>query len=516
MSKKLISWQELGTPTQPGTYTVAGVGEVTVEQEDIEDARELGGNPLVELLDSTTLGHRVRQFSIGLFTPQADTPAASEEMTEILKPRLLEFLRKLADSRGSAIYGPQAGGEVNLRGFQEEVDALQDLEEKGILTIGMANRESRTGRSYIDRVKVELTREGKRILSASGGAEKLEGLLRPATSQAETPQGDRRTVFVVHGRNKTARKSLFDFLRAVGLNPLEWSQAVRLTGDATPYVGEILDAAFAEAQAVVVLMTPDDEAALREPYRGQDEPPYEMQLTPQARPNVLFEAGMAMGRKPKRTVLVEVGRLRPFSDVGGRLVVRLDNSVERRHDLVQRLEAAGCEVNTTGRDWYTAGDFSIPTAGPGSSPSRPTAEQHAPEVSLVAMLESETLFDSDEAQLYQLTIWLANTGSSRVEDFVVECEFPADFIEETSALEEPVRKTETHRLFRATEKTHPGAIHSGDRRRVMAIKYNVDYFKIRDLRTSPKMHEVVRVTVRSGNANPRITEKEMIELVRRD
>src|ERR687889_319206 len=120
MSKKLISWQELGTPTQPGTYTVAGVGEVTVEQEDIEDARELGGNPLVELLDSTTLGHRVRQFSIGLFTPQADTPAASEEMTEILKPRLLEFLRKLADARGKAHSvsfrrGRKTGGTVETR-----------------------------------------------------------------------------------------------------------------------------------------------------------------------------------------------------------------------------------------------------------------------------------------------------------------------------------------------------------------------------------------------------------------
>jgi len=51
-----------------------------------------------------------------------------------------------------------------------------------------------------------------------------------------------KSVFVVHGRNEALRKAVFDFLRSIGLSPLEWTQAVKLTGDGSPYIGQILDA----------------------------------------------------------------------------------------------------------------------------------------------------------------------------------------------------------------------------------------------------------------------------------
>ena len=174
---------------------------------------------------------------------------------------------------------------------------------------------------------------------------------------------DHTKIFVVYGRNSKARDALFQFLRAIGLKPIEWSQALRTTGKAAPYVGEVLDAAFSAAQAVVVLITPDDMAYLRESLRGEREPPFETIPTPQARPNVLFEAGMALGRHPDRTILVELGELRPFSDVGGRHIIRLDNSTQTRHDLAQRLETAGCPVDLTGRDWHTAGAFDAALEG---------------------------------------------------------------------------------------------------------------------------------------------------------
>jgi predicted nucleotide-binding protein len=184
------------------------------------------------------------------------------------------------------------------------------------------------------------------------------------SSGAEGQAGpDPRIVFVVHGRNIAVRNAMFQFLRAIGLRPREWSQAVEDTGKASPYIGEVLEAAFSRAQAVVVLMTPDDEARLRAPYHSEQDPPYEKDLTPQARPNVLFEAGMAMGRAPDRTVLVEVGNVRPFSDIAGRHVVRLNNSSERRQELAQRLSRAGCDVDLAGIDWHREGDFSVETAG---------------------------------------------------------------------------------------------------------------------------------------------------------
>jgi predicted nucleotide-binding protein len=195
-----------------------------------------------------------------------------------------------------------------------------------------------------------------------------EGKMRKTTKQQQEaskmakkqtdPGIDKRKVFVVHGRNRTARDALFSFLRSIGLHPLEWSEIVQATGKASPYIGEVLDKGFSIAQAVVVLMTPDDEARLREQYRGSAEPPYETDLTPQPRPNVLLEGGMALGLFPDRTVIVELGTLRPVSDIGGRHVIRMNDTAERRHELAQRLQTAGCEVSTAGTDWYKAGSFS--------------------------------------------------------------------------------------------------------------------------------------------------------------
>ena len=150
---------------------------------------------------------------------------------------------------------------------------------------------------------------------------------------------------------------MFEFIRALDLHPLEFSESVTDTGQPTPYVGEILDVAFSRARAIVVLFTPDDEVRLKEHLRAENDPAQETQLTGQARPNVLFEAGMAMARSQDRTILVELGNLRPFSDIGGRHTIRVNNSPQLRQQLAQRLQTAGCPTNLTGTDWHTAGDF---------------------------------------------------------------------------------------------------------------------------------------------------------------
>jgi predicted nucleotide-binding protein len=182
-------------------------------------------------------------------------------------------------------------------------------------------------------------------------------------SSARSKQVPRRgnTVFVVHGRNTSARDAVFAFLRAVGLRPLEWSQAIRLVRKGSPYVGEILEAAFREAAAVVVIFTPDDEARLRRLYLKSTDPAYERELSGQARPNVLFEAGMAFGKDPNSTVLVQLGEVRPFSDVGGRHVVHLSDQATSRNEFVTKLANAGCNVDTTGTDWLSAGNFEQPS-----------------------------------------------------------------------------------------------------------------------------------------------------------
>jgi predicted nucleotide-binding protein len=191
--------------------------------------------------------------------------------------------------------------------------------------------------------------------------------------QAE--MGDQREVWVVHGRDEKARVGIFNFLRAIGLRPIEWSQAVeeavKATGRGSPHIGEILETAFSKNRAVVVLMTPDDEARLREPLKNASDPADEIQLNGQARPNVIFEAGMALGKCEERTILVQVGRLRPISDLAGRYMIRWDGGVEKRHELAERLRTAGCEVDTSGTDWLTQPYFDVETRPPDSSEGTP-------------------------------------------------------------------------------------------------------------------------------------------------
>jgi predicted nucleotide-binding protein len=177
-------------------------------------------------------------------------------------------------------------------------------------------------------------------------------------------------VFVVHGRNTELRQSIFTYLKALGLNPMEWDQAIAATGKGSPYIGEILDAAFAQASAIVVLATGDDEARLMKRFINPEDPKYEGDLTPQPRPNVLFEAGLAMGRNQTGTILVEVGNLRPWSDIAGRHVTHLNNSRHSREELANKLRIAGCDVDLSGTEWLTVGNF-------GDQPEKSTVEKIA-------------------------------------------------------------------------------------------------------------------------------------------
>lgn len=183
-----------------------------------------------------------------------------------------------------------------------------------------------------------------------------------STTSNRAAKATPNSVFVVHGRDRVAKLATFDLLRALGVKPIEWTSAVAMSKKAAPYVGEILEAAFAQARAVVVLMTPDDLAQLRPDLLSPTDKPYERTPTGQARPNVLFEAGMAFATHADRTVIVQLGNIREFSDLAGRHVVQMSNDYPKRHEFAIKLRNAGCDVDTTGSDWVTAGNFVDPQA----------------------------------------------------------------------------------------------------------------------------------------------------------
>jgi predicted nucleotide-binding protein len=192
----------------------------------------------------------------------------------------------------------------------------------------------------------------------------------PAKRKAVKKRSKDNTIFIVHGRDEALRKSMFDFLRALGLNPKEWDHVLREARGNNPFIGNALDEVMEKAQAVVVMQSPDDLVQLKEQFVGPDEKNTEGKQQGQARPNVLFEAGLAMGRHPEKTVLVQVGRVKPFSDVGGRHILCLSESTESRNDLANRLEKIGCKVDKVGRDWMKAGDFTPAEAKPAKKARR--------------------------------------------------------------------------------------------------------------------------------------------------
>ncbi len=185
-------------------------------------------------------------------------------------------------------------------------------------------------------------------------------MLVPRKTGSEiTMPTDPRRIAVVHGRNTAARDGVYSFLRALGLDPLEWGDVLRLTGSAAPYVGAALETLFADVQAVVVVLTGDEEVRLRTDLQTE---PADADLKLQARPNVLFEAGMAFGLHATRTLILQIGTHRDVSDLLGRHVVRFTGDSKSRNDVRSRLETAGCPVKAAGDLWLSAGQDDIERA----------------------------------------------------------------------------------------------------------------------------------------------------------
>ncbi len=172
----------------------------------------------------------------------------------------------------------------------------------------------------------------------------------------QLPLRDR--VFIVHGRNTEALGAIRDFLKSLHLQSVTFRDAVRLTDKPTPHVDEIVAAGMAYAYATLVLFTGDEEARLKPCFRASGDHSSEMKLQSQPRPNVIFEAGMALARDPARTILVQYGpHLRPFSDIAGLFVLPIRDTLGDRKALKDRLEKIGCKVSAKSNKWQKAGRF---------------------------------------------------------------------------------------------------------------------------------------------------------------
>lgn len=219
---------------------------------------------------------------------------------------------------------------------------IDDLDELGLVRVLGANGKART---------FGLTMAGRRS-KADAEVEAPSGQPDPVESPSDPTR-----VAVMHGRDEDARVAVHGFLHRIGLKPLEWENLVNLTGDAAPYNGQAVEAAFAHAQAVVVVLTPDDIGFLHPDLLGEREREDDRDPTGQARLNVVLEAGMALQSHGKRTVFVEIGQTRGISDLAGRNTVRLDGSAQSLKKFANRLEIAKCPVDLSGDDWLDGRAF---------------------------------------------------------------------------------------------------------------------------------------------------------------
>lgn len=65
-------WNVFGSPTTPGTYQCAALGgRVYVTQRDVDNARNLGGNPLVRLCNAPAGRDADNFWTILVFTGEA-------------------------------------------------------------------------------------------------------------------------------------------------------------------------------------------------------------------------------------------------------------------------------------------------------------------------------------------------------------------------------------------------------------------------------------------------------------
>lgn len=208
---------------------------------------------------------------------------------------------------------------------------------------------------------------------------------------------DPKKVFIIHGRNVAARNAVEQFVRVLGLEPLDFDQVSADLGG-SPFVGDVVRRGLELAQGVAALFTPDEFAVLRPGLVGHGEKPEEAGRW-QARPNVIFEAGMAWGMMARRTVLVTLGtEVSMFSDVGGVHLVRLGNDVKSRGLFRDKLIGIGCSVDQRTTAWSEparSGDFEACIKGlPAMSPQNALVEAETAPVGFSALdIASARAFD---------------------------------------------------------------------------------------------------------------------------
>jgi len=151
-------------------------------------------------------------------------------------------------------------------------DAVEWLETRGLVETSSA-----LGTHPYVFAGVELTSEGRNhVEEASAATAETESRaeVRPAHVLSVNPRGGfmepkKSQVFLVHGRDRKSRDAVVHFVRSLGLDILDFDDVAGELG--ATFVGDIVKSGIERAHGVVILMTPDEAAWLRDELRGDKE-----------------------------------------------------------------------------------------------------------------------------------------------------------------------------------------------------------------------------------------------------
>jgi len=177
----------------------------------------------------------------------------------------------------------------------------------------------------------------------------------PVRGRAHGPSSaaDKRSVFIIHGRNLACVDQLVEFLNSVDLSVNTWDGLTNTAPDGTPTIEENFLRGIQQSQAIIVVLTGDEDVRLRERFRIDGD----AEAGVQSRPNVFYEAGIAIALRPQATIMLSFGEVRKFSDVAGRYIMKFKGSEADRQNLVSRLKNCGCSVKTEDPRFLRQGTF---------------------------------------------------------------------------------------------------------------------------------------------------------------
>lgn len=215
-----------------------------------------------------------------------------------------------------------------------------------------------------------------------------------------------KRAFIIFGRDVGAYEELVKFVSAIGLQQLSFEEVAGRT--ATSFVADIVTQGIREADVIIAFFTPDEQAALFDPLTASYVDSADTSRW-QARPNVIFEAGLASGVSREKTIIVTLGAdVQLFSDLHG--IYYVDLAGRRAKEILRRKIESIVGSLPVDDNWMNpeiSGDF--------ASCLRPRWRHYDELSELESDLRHRKVFERSELTLWDVLVRTVVEGGNRVQ-----------------------------------------------------------------------------------------------------